>query len=102
MSYPTVPLSVILEEHTNKNEANRNNVGQHVTPDRLIVFSISFPEKANDRVELIFTEALLEGTKYHNKALTEVIILGYCTKMLKGKEVCNPFAQQKRNMRNEF
>lgn len=49
----------IFANLTNQNEANRNEVRQHVTPDWFIVFSIALSKKANGWVEFILTKTLL-------------------------------------------
>lgn len=43
---------------TNDDEGHRDGVGQQVATHRLIVLAIAFAEEADERVQLIYTQAL--------------------------------------------
>lgn len=46
------------ESLTNDDEGNGDGVGQQVATHRLLVLAIAFAKEANQRVQLVFTQAL--------------------------------------------
>lgn len=52
-----------LQRPTDENEAGSNDVCQQIASDRFIVFPVPFAKEADERVELVLTQALVEKQK---------------------------------------